>query len=506
MHNINKTLLVCSLACVTVSVHAERYVVARDHAPPMPYTVVRDLAPLPWRVIALPSTRRTGTGCAPCLEDVRGWFAADTLRPNDPDFAQQWQLRELDALSAWPYAQGQDIAIALVDTGVMRDHPDLVGALRWDAGYDFGDQDVDAADWQGHGTLMAGLIAARCFNGLGGCGIAPLSTLIPYKINEKDSSTFTSSNLASAIVAAADQGAVVINLSLVLPQPVAWVTDAIRYAMAKGSVVVAAAGNQGGVAFPASLPEVVAVAALGTDGQPLFAKTYSSTTGIVADTSALKLTAPGNALPSTDIAGGTFPVNRSSSAAAALTSGVLALWAQATGLRGQALAALVMQYSHDAGELGFDPEYGFGKLRALPAVLGALALSAPLPPQFTRGQVVAVHLSLAPAPGQGALFLRLSLPDGQAGRQQQFLQWGAGWLSTRTSVHGLFSELWDFSAALVNVPLTGPADALLGRVTVDSAMPMGWYELSAEFAPANAEKTLRSRAVVWLDPTDRATQ
>lgn len=449
--------------------------------------VLRDLAPLDW-VVVENTNRRAGGG----RPDARGWFAA----PNDPDYEQQWHLPALNAEAAWAVTQGRGARIALVDSGVIPDHPDLAGALDGAAGFDFGDQDADPTDELGHGTLMAGLIAARCENGLMVCGIAPQATLIPYKINPGGASQFEAAALAQAILAAAASDADIINLSLVLPEAVPWVEEAVELALARGKIVVAATGNEGGVAFPARLPGVIAVGALGRDGEPLFSRYYSGD-GDYADTRVLTLTAPGNGLYTTDFTGGTFPVNQTSSGAAALTSGVLALWAEATLARGPALAALVVDNSEDAGDPGFDPVYGFGRLRIEPQAPAALHLTATAP-AFFPGEALQLSLSTEGIAGQSAsVYLRLSLPPTQNLRDQFYFQLGSGLLPGKTSVHFLLQDPLPFDQELTAFPLAGPENALLGAVEVTSDLPAGLYEMLVEWKLE--DRTAQGRKVIWLE-------
>jgi len=197
------------------------------------------------------------------------------LEPNDPDWGEQWYLPNIEGSAAWDTSRGTGVIIGLIDSGVDLDHEDLAENILPD-GRDFGDEDDDPGDELGHGTQVCGVIAAIQNNGIGISGIAPESVILPLKVNRGRSSIVQADAVAAAIVYAADYGAQIINLSLGWddwePQVV---TDAITYAVEKGVLLVAAAGNDyGPVIFPANQEEVIAVS--GTDESNEKISRYSS--------------------------------------------------------------------------------------------------------------------------------------------------------------------------------------------------------------------------------------
>jgi len=141
---------------------------------------------------------------------------------------------------------------------------------------------------------MAGLIVATCHNEKGGCGVAPAAKIIPYKINQHSESRFLASDLAAAILAAADSPAKIVLLSLVLDNYSQIVQDALFYAKAQDKIVVAAAGNTGGtVAYPASEPWVIGVGAFDKSGQRLRESNYGEGLSLNAPGVDLITTLPG---------------------------------------------------------------------------------------------------------------------------------------------------------------------------------------------------------------------
>ncbi len=171
--------------------------------------------------------------------------AAARHAPNDPDYPRQWGLQRIAAPDAWHHAQGEGVIIAIVDTGVNASHPDLAANMHPE-GYDFIDDDDDPADVQGHGTAVAGVAAAATGNGIGMAGTAPKAKIMAVRVGGRDASDRTVNGTAvqQGIMWAVDNGAQVINLSLGSALPVGGSWDAaVAYAVARGAVVVASAGN-----------------------------------------------------------------------------------------------------------------------------------------------------------------------------------------------------------------------------------------------------------------------
>ena len=186
--------------------------------------------------------------------------AADTT-PNDRFWTSQAGLRLAAFPRAWDITRGSSaVVVAVLDTGVDSSHPDLAEAVV--PGYDFVNRDADPADDEGHGTAVAGVIAARGNNGEGVAGACWACRVMPVKVLDATGSGSTST-VAAGIVWAADRGASVINLSLGSPGNTAALSDAVAYAVRKGVLVVAAAGNNGAATpfYPAAEPGVLGVAA-----------------------------------------------------------------------------------------------------------------------------------------------------------------------------------------------------------------------------------------------------
>jgi serine protease len=191
-----------------------------------------------------------------------------TFVPDDPLYeSKQWHLKRVGAETAWGYTCGQGVTVAVIDTGVacfdkgpFMKGTDLAGT-RCAGGWNFVDDNGEAADDHGHGTHVAGTIAQTTNNGMGTAGLAYCATLMPVKVLSKQGFG-TVANVAEGIRFAADNGAQVINMSLGGPIKSQIIEDAVNHALAKGVVVVAAAGNSGRkVGYPAAYPGVIAVSA-----------------------------------------------------------------------------------------------------------------------------------------------------------------------------------------------------------------------------------------------------
>ncbi|MBW3557668.1 MAG: S8 family serine peptidase, partial [Actinobacteria bacterium] len=317
--------------------------------------------------------------------------------PTDPHYRKGRQ-RYLETVR-FPEAWGRRDAavtpvIAVVDSGVDRDHPDLRDRLL--AGYDFVNGDADASDDHGHGTSVAGVAAAVPDNGIGVTGAAWGASILPVKVLDADGEG-SDADVAAGMVWAADRGASVINLSLGGVADSAALRDAVAYANSKGAVVVAAAGNgrAGTAVFPAAIPAVVAVTATDWSGNVASISGYGAWVDIAA--------------PGLDIAATTMSsrpsetygsVSGTSFASALVAAAASLVRGTDAGLSAAGVASRLTSTARDAGPPGVDPFYGAGVLDA-GAALGSAPLVAAAPPGDDndgpdRAPLIAVA---APAPG-----------------------------------------------------------------------------------------------------------
>lgn len=309
-----------------------------------------------------------GVVAAPTVR-LRAFEGPATPEPLDP---QQWNMPMVGAPAAWATTQGAGVVVAVIDTGVDGTHPDLVNQVLPEIDL-LPEVTPDALD-NAHGTAVASIVVGA-LNGVGMAGVAPQARILPVAALDP-SGVGDSSTVARAIIAAADAGARVINLSLGGPDQDPVLDAACVYAYTKGAILVAAAGNsyfQGNaVQYPAASPNVVAVAAVDSTGNPA---TFSNT-GPHID-----LAAPGQdvvvAAP-----GGTYMTDSGTSFAAPHVAASIALVAAANPALNAAQIVSVTQLTaqDDASGNGRDDQLGYGIVRADRAVAASLSMvSAGLP-------------------------------------------------------------------------------------------------------------------------------
>jgi len=184
--------------------------------------------------------------------------------PNDPYFGNQWNMAKVHAPEAWDVTKGSsDVRIAILDTGIDLDHPDLASKIV--SSINFTDS-ATTDDIYGHGTHVAGIAAAVSNNALGVAGLGRDCSIMNVKVLGNSGFGYFSW-VAQGVTWAADNGANVINLSLGSSTPSSVLESAIDYAWSKGVVVVAAAGNNSSSSplYPAYYANCIAVASTNSD-------------------------------------------------------------------------------------------------------------------------------------------------------------------------------------------------------------------------------------------------
>ncbi|MEN2766672.1 S8 family peptidase [Ornithinibacillus xuwenensis] len=219
-----------------------------------------------------------------------------TWTPNDTYFSTSYQygLFNTDANLAWDVARGSSgQEVAVLDTGVDYNHPDLNGKVI--RGYDFVQNDNYPMDQNGHGTHVAGIAAAETNNATGIAGMAPNTRILAVRVLDANGSG-SLADIADGIIYAADAGAEVINLSLGCNCDTQTLEDAVNYAWNSGVVVVAAAGNDGvSTTFePASYANVIAVGAVDSNNQKASFSNWGTWVDVMAPGVDIASTYPGN--------------------------------------------------------------------------------------------------------------------------------------------------------------------------------------------------------------------
>jgi subtilisin family serine protease len=291
--------------------------------------------------------------------------------PDDPLYPsfQAAYLAPLHVDAAWDRTKGAGVTIAVLDTGVDLDHPDLAGRIV--PGIDIRNEDADPTDDHGHGTAVAGTAAATVDNGIGIAGVAGEASIMPVKVLSASGSGFDA-DIASGIVWATDHGADVINLSLGGPGASAVLADAVDYARDHDVVVLAAAGNSGTAepTYPAALDDAIAVGATDASGNAA----WFSTRGWWVD-----VAAPGIRIATTSMgAGASYATTSGTSLATPIAAGIVALMrADDPAATASELTDRLLASSRDRGPHGIDPVYGFGIVDARAALGGPAPADEP---------------------------------------------------------------------------------------------------------------------------------
>ena len=301
-------------------------------------------------------------------------IAVDTDAPvtasaatNDPSSGSQWAFTNTSFGALWPSAIGTSnppLVVAVIDTGLDATHPDL-SAGQVLAGVSLVSGAPTAADDNGHGTHVSGIIAATTDNAVGVRGVAPGVKILPIKaLNSNGSGTYSA--VATAITIAVSQGAKVINMSLGGTVPSTIFDAAVAAANAAGVTVVAAAGNNGTTgspaSYPAATPGVIGVGAVNStlDRAPF------STCGAYVD-----LSAPGVNILSTTRGAGYASWSGTSMATPFVAAAAAVIEAARPTCTPAAIEAVLASTATDRGTAGRDDLYGAGVVDAQQALNAA---------------------------------------------------------------------------------------------------------------------------------------
>lgn len=328
--------------------------------------------------------------------------------PNDPylqssgswgqSYPDLWGIIKIGAPAAWNTNTGAGILVAVVDTGIDYNHPDIAANMWPNLGHDFIGptyvnpvQSNDPIDHQGHGTHVAGTIAAVGNNGIGVIGVAWNARVMAVK-GLDDQGYGLDSTLGPAIQYAADNGADVINASWGGTDYSQTIADAVSYAYNLGTVFVAAAGNNGGDArdfYPAGLWNVITVAASDPNDQLAgFSNSGSKIDVTAPGVDILSLQASGTHLGTQLVPG--YTRASGTSMAAPHVSGLAALiLAQNANYSNEDVRQALRVSATDLGTAGYNLSYGYGRINASAAlgVSGALEvkINAPADGTVTQG-------------------------------------------------------------------------------------------------------------------------
>jgi type VII secretion-associated serine protease mycosin len=314
-------------------------------------------------------------------------LTGDTIRDD------QWYLQALNMASAWTYADGAGVTVAVIDSGVDATHPDLQGQVLpgLDLVQSTGTGDTDPV---GHGTTVSAIIAGRDDN-TGVIGIAPKAMILPIRVLDEENRYDDGLIVAKGVRWAVDHGARVINLSLGGTNSSAALAAALDYAFAKDVVVIACTGNTNAspdtdVWYPAREPGVIAVTGVERTGDVLWSGSITGSQTVI--------TAPATQLIGAR-PGGYWKVEGTSFAAPMVTGTAALIRSRWPTMPAGEVINRIISTAKDHGPTGRDATFGFGTVdptsaltASVPAVLDNPLGTSP-PPGIAR-------LGSAPAPGQ----------------------------------------------------------------------------------------------------------
>ncbi|HFQ93454.1 MAG TPA: peptidase S8 [Anaerolineae bacterium] len=281
----------------------------------------------------------------------------------------RYNMDKIRAPESWDCSQGENVIVAVLDSGVNLTHPDLQANIV--TGATFVPGTTTPEDDHGHGTHVAGIVAAVINNG-GAAGVAPQAQIMPVKVLDASGSG-SLAGIAQGITWATNNGANVINLSLGTSVDVQSLADAVDYAYNNGVLVVASAGNCGDPAtwhlnnclsldspsWPAAYANAMAVAATDqNDNQSSFSTTYSY----------VEIAAPGSNIYSTYLNGGYTFFSGTSQAAPHVAGLAAAVWSRQPQWTNAQVRAAIQNTAVDLGAPGRDDQFGYGRIDAYEAV------------------------------------------------------------------------------------------------------------------------------------------
>lgn len=299
-------------------------------------------------------------------------------------YDDMWGIKRINIENAWKLSTGAGVVIAVIDTGVDYTHPDidanmwinnaeLIGSTGVDddgngykddiKGMDFYNKDIYPIDDHGHGSHVAGIIAAEGNNSTGIIGVAYKAKIMPVKLFSSQGS-WIESDIPKAIRYAADTGAKVINCSFCFAYNFDMVS-AFQYAFNKGCIIVASSGNDNNYigTYPATLDYVITVGSMNVDNTRSWFSNYGSDLDVIA---------PGVDILSlwkTSYGSPTYARDTGTSMAAPFVSGVVALLlAQDPTLTTEGVLRRLKFSSQDLGSTGWDQYYGWGLIDAYAAL------------------------------------------------------------------------------------------------------------------------------------------
>lgn len=341
-----------------------------------------------------------------------------------------YHLPLIGASWAWRVTTGSaDAPIAILDSGIDATHPDLADRVL--PGWNVYDGNDDTRDIVGHGTLVAGVLAAARNDAAGLSGVIHATPILPVRVTDEDGNAYHST-LTEGLVWAADHGARVANISFAVFGGHA-LSSAAQYFVNRGGLIFAAGGNDGTRHDEDANDWIVSVAATGPDD----IRAEFSSSGPYID-----LAAPGVELMSTTVGGGYAHVSGTSVASPVAAGAAALAWSANPSLTAGQVEDLLKGYSEDLGAPGYDPFFGWGRVDAARTVAVAIWLGRTVDRIGPSSRIV------SPAGGQivrDAVSVTVEATDNVAVVGVELLVDGQRLAISETEPH---TFIWDSSTAL----------------------------------------------------------
>jgi thermitase len=312
--------------------------------------------------------------------------------PNDTNFVEQWNLKKINAPTAWDMNKGNaSVAVAVVDSGLQTTHEDFKDKLWINPneipgngidddndghvddinGWNFIDANGNVSEGSGHGTLVSGVVAAATNNAIGIASLGRNISIMPVRVC---TNTGGCGMYMQGILYAADHGAKAINISIGASCMVSQaINDTINYAWSKGSVIVASSGNNNlsPVMSPACLKNVIAVGSSDSDDNRSSFSNYGTDLDVVA---------PGSALLSTNANSGYQNTGGTSIASPHVAALAGLLFSANPNLTNQQVVDIITSTTDDLTTIsGWDEYTGWGKINAAKAIAKAMGDTRSIP-------------------------------------------------------------------------------------------------------------------------------
>ena len=300
----------------------------------------------------------------------------DTLA-DDPNFSGAWHLTTMNAPAAWDQSRGDGVVVAVLDSGADPNQPDLQGQLV--PGWNLYDNNSNTSDVYGHGTKVAGVIAAASNNGIGVTSLAWNARIMPVRISLPSGSAYTST-IASGLTWAADHGARVANISYEISGS-STVISAAKYMKDHGGLVCSSAGNSGTNLSTANTDAIITVSATDSGDNLAGWSNYGNVIDVAA---------PGVGLWTTLNGGGYGKVSGTSFSSPATAAVVALVMARNPSLSPAQVESVIESTAADLSTPGKDIYYGYGRVDAGAAVLAAGDLIDTAPVTDTQAPTVSI--------------------------------------------------------------------------------------------------------------------